>query len=310
MNLSLGVAIVMLVGKLFAFFVTQSTAILSDAAESVVHIFATAIAWFSVGFAERPPDERHPYGHGRIALLSVGLEGFLIFGASIYIVVVSVRALILGPELQSLDIGIAITSALTLTNLLLGLYLVRVGKREHSPVVTANGKHILTDMWTSAAVVAGISVVWLSGIVWLDPLIALVAGLNILRTGQELIREAIDMAMDQVRPEESAELDAALASIVQQGIISGYHQLRHRTVNDVRWVELHILVPGNLTVTEAHRRATSVERILGEVFEHERTNVLTHIEPDDHDLAHPEGHHDDPIGAYHPADPRPHEMTE
>lgn len=290
MNLSLMVAAGMLIGKLSAYFLTDSTAILSDAAESVVHIFATAVAAFSVRYAERPADLNHPYGHGRIVIFSVGLEGLLIVLAAVYIIFEASQALIFGPQLKQLDLGLLITAAVSVVNLFLGLHLIRVGRENSSPVVEANGHHILTDMWTSVAVVVGVGVVWLTGIVWLDPVIAMLAALNIIRTGSALMRNALSVAMDEASPEISKKMENCLDGLVEQELICGYHELRHRLVNDVRWVELHVLVPGDTPLDEAHERATKVELALVNLFDGEKLHVTSHIEPCEHDEAHPDGH--------------------
>ena len=293
--LSLAVAVVMLVGKLGAYFITQSTAILSDASESVIHIVATGIAAFSFSLAQKPADEAHPYGHGRVVAYSVGLEGLLIFAAAIFILVEAVHAIVTGPELRELGIGLLITGVLAIINLALGRYLVSVGQRSGEAVLVANGQHVLTDMWTSAAVVGGVAVVWLTGVVWLDPAIAILAAIHIIFTGLGLVRDAVNFSMDQVDPNDTARIRTTLTSLVSSGLIVGYHQLRHRKVNSRRWIEVHLLVPGELRVSEAHTRATQVEDELEKIFSEEEVHVTTHIEPEDHDAAHPEGHPEDPL---------------
>ena len=295
MNISLFVAVLMLVGKLTAYFLTGSSAILSDAAESIVHIFATGFAAMSLRFAEVPADRNHPYGHGKVVSFSIGIEGALIIAAALFIIFEAVPSLIYGPELRSLDIGIVITGTLAIVNFFLGMFLIRTGKNENSPVLIANGSHILTDMWTSVAVVIGVALVWISGIAWLDPLVALIAAVQIIFTGSRLVSNAIGVAMDQASTSDTEELQRALEVAQEEGLISGYHQLRHRRANNVCWIELHMLVPGNLSVAEAHHQVTEVECRLESALSAEHVYVTTHIEPDDHDHAHPEGHGNDPL---------------
>jgi cation diffusion facilitator family transporter len=291
MSISLGVSVLMLVGKLSAYYVTGSTAILSDAAESVIHIFATGIATFSLWYADRPPDESHPYGHGKVSFFSVGFEGFLIFSAAIYIIFEAVSALIYGPELRRLDLGLIIIAALSVVNLVLGVYLIRVGKKAGSQVLVANGQHVITDMKTSAAVVVGVLLVWLTEIMWLDPVVAIIAAFQILYTGGTLMRDAVGVAMDQVKEEDTEKIRGKLNELATKGVISGYHQLRHRRVDNLHWIEVHMLVPGDLTVNEAHERITKSEKVIESLFKAQDVRVTTHIEPDDHERAHPGGHY-------------------
>lgn len=297
MKASLAVAVLMLVGKFTAFLITGSTAILSDAAESVIHIFATGFAAVSLWFADRPPDTRHPYGHGRIMSFSVALEGLLIFGAAVFIIAEAAVAIVEGPTVHRLDYGLAITTCLAMINLALGWYLIHVGKVEHSPILVANGHHVLTDMWTSLIVLVGVFLVWLTNLTYLDPLCAIVAAVGILYTGSTLIKEAVSSALDEVSPEDTKRIQDVLDALQQEGVISGYHQLRHRKINAALWVELHILVPGKLTVSSAHRLVTKAERRIEAAFVGQEVYITSHIEPDDHQSAHPEGHREDPLSA-------------
>lgn len=190
MSASLAVAVVMLVGKLTAYALTGSAAIFSDALESVIHLVATAIAGFSLWYAAQPPDPNHPYGHGKIAYFSSGLEGALILLAAVAIGYEAIQALVEGPSLENLGVGLAITAALGLVNLVLGLSLIRVGRRTNALVLVANGHHVLTDMWTSLGVLVGVGLVLVTGLEWLDPVVAILVGANILWTSVRLMREA------------------------------------------------------------------------------------------------------------------------
>jgi cation diffusion facilitator family transporter len=289
MRASLLVAVLMLVGKLTAYLITGSTAILSDAAESVVHILATAIAAMSLWYARQPADRQHPYGHGKIAHFSAGFEGALILTAALYIVFEGVQALIVGPELRSLDVGLAITAALALINLALGLTLVHVGRTHNLLVLVANGQHVLTDMWTSIAVVIGVGIVWFTGILWLDPAIAIAAGLNIMWTAIGLIRRALAGLFDAADPESTRRILECLDRAKAEGLIADYHQLRHRAADALRWVEVHMLVDGAMSIDEAHRRVTQVEESINALFPG-TVHLTTHIEPAAHDQHHPGGH--------------------
>jgi cation diffusion facilitator family transporter len=277
----------MLVGKMGAYLATGSTAILSDALESVIHLFATAIAAVSLWYAAQPPDPAHPYGHGKAAYFSSGFEGALILVAALAIFWEGGRALVEGPELQRLGLGLLITAALALTNLVLGLSLIRVGKRTNALVLVANGHHVLTDMWTSLGVLVGIGLVWATGALWLDPVVAMLAAVNILWTAGGLMRTAYAGLMERADPADTARAVDALEAAVADGRIAGFHHLRHRRVNDLVWVEVHLLLPDALRLDEAHRDATAVEADLRALFPHDRVQITSHLEPASHE--HPEG---------------------
>lgn len=289
-NASLAVAVLMLAGKFLAYYVTGSSAILSDAAESVVHIGATAIAAFSLWYSSLPPDQQHPYGHGKINYFSAGLEGALLCFASLGILVTGVDALIRGPELHDLGLGLAITAALGTVNLFLGVALIQTGKRSHSLVLVANGHHVLADMWTSLAVLVGVGVVWATGIAWLDPVIAIAAGLQILATAFRLMRQAFHGLMERADPDQTRRIVACLDDAVADGLIASYHQLRHRAIADDLWIDMHLLVPGQTTVTAAHRDVTEVERRIRQLFAEGSVIITSHIEPIEDAGDHPEDH--------------------
>ena len=161
-------------------------------------------------------------------------------------------------------------------------------------MLEANGKHVLTDMWTSAAVVAGVAIVWVTGIAWLDPVIAIVAALNILASGLGLIRRSYDGLLDWADDEDTERILGVLRATVESGDIAEFHQLRHRSSDDQVFIEAHLLVGGDLSIAEAHSRATRVEEAIQAVFENRRVQITTHIEPSDHESAHPGGHQDPP----------------
>ncbi len=287
MRASLAVAVLMLVGKGAAYYLTGSTAILSDALESVIHLFATAGAAFSLWYASQPPDPQHLYGHGKVAYFSSGFEGALILVAALGIFIEAGRALAQGPELSSLGAGLTIVAALALVNLVLGLALVRTGRRTRAVVLVANGHHVLTDMWTSLGVLIGVGLVWVTGITWLDPVIAILAGANILWTAARLLRGAYSGLMETADSADTERALDALRRAVEEGRVEGFHHLRHRRVNDVVWIEVHLLFPDSLPLDEAHNRATIVEADLSGVFPGERVQVTSHLEPSSHD--HPAG---------------------
>ena len=290
MSLSLGIALVMLAGKSVAYGLTGSVAILSDAFESIVHLFATSFAAFAFWYSAQPADADHPYGHGKIAYLSAGFEGALILSAAAAIVYTSVQALISGGRLRHLTWGLAITAGLGLVNLVLGLALVAAGRRQRSIVLEANGRHVLTDMWTSLGVVLGVGLVWLTDLRWLDPLTGLVVGLQIVYTAVKLLRSSFHGLMERADPAHSAALTRCLEQCVTRGEIAGFHQLRHRAVDGQLFVEVHLLVPGQTPTAVAHSIATGVEQQMRAAVGSEKAWITTHVEPANHVEAHPGGH--------------------
>ena len=287
MTASLAVAVLMLVGKLAAFFITGSTAILSDALESVVHLFATGFAAVSLWYAAQPPDPAHPYGHGKIAYFSSAFEGLLIAVAAVTIIVTAAEALIRGPELEQLGIGLVITAVLALINAVLGIALIRVGRKHNALVLVANGQHVLTDMWTSLGVLAGIGLVWATGLLWLDPLVAILVGANIIWTSVRLLRRSYEGLMEKVEPDDTARIVERLQEAERRGTVTGWHQLRHRRINDQVLIEVHLLFPSDMSITDAHTRATLVETSIRALFPKDDVLVTSHLEPDTHEHHHP-----------------------
>lgn len=290
MLISLLTSVIMLSGKITAYVLTNSAAILSDAAESVVHGAATGLAAFSLWYASRPPDTKHTYGHGRIAYFSAGFEGALVMAASVTVVYNAIASFVYGPQLKPLGLGMTIAGSLAVINLVLGTTLVAVGKKYNSLIVTANGKHVLSDMWTTVAALAGLGLVIVTGVELLDPITALLIGVYIMVTGFSLVRQSIAGLMDEVDPESSQRLVDGLREAVSDGTISDFHQVRCRRTNDELWVDVHLLVPGELTTVDAHARASRVEGLLRALFPHDHVRITSHVEPAEHEEAHPGGH--------------------
>jgi len=287
---SLLISLLMLGGKMTAFIVTGSAAILSDALESVVHLLATGFAAFSLWYSVRPADRGHPYGHGKIAYFSSGFEGGLIMIAALSILYTAIMDLIQGPELEALSFGLIITGALAVVNLGLGWALVHTGKKHNSIVLIANGHHVWTDMWTSFGVIIGLLLVWLTGIVWFDPVVAIILALNILWMAGKLVRNAVKGLMEEADPAETAKIVSLLEKAVSSGSVSGYHQLRHRRVNDNVWIEYHLLFPSEDSVSQAHDKSHEVEDSLHQLFQSDKVIVTAHLEPVEHDHAHSRNH--------------------
>ena len=296
---SLAIAVVMLVGKLSAWWLTGSSAVFSDALESVIHLAATGFAAWSLAFSTQPADPDHPYGHGKVAYLSAGFEGTLIGIAALSIIGFAASTLAQGPHLHQLGLGVGIIGLLALINLALGWSLVRLGTQRNVLVLVSNGRHVLADTWTSAGVVVGVILVWATGLAWLDPVVAIAVACNILWSAAGLLQTSFRGLMDHADAADTDRLTACLEIARAQALIADYHQLRHRRVNDELQIEAHLLFPGQCTLAYAHDAASELERRLVALFPRDRVRVLTHLEPVEHDQAHPEGHHDfpDPIQA-------------
>jgi cation diffusion facilitator family transporter len=274
--LSVVAAVVTIGLKFIAYQLTGSVGLLSDALESLINLFAAVVAYLSLRYAQRPADATHTYGHEKFEYFSSGLEGALIVVAGIGTAWVAIERLIHPMPLTDLGVGAALSLAASAINLVVGLVLVRVGQREHSIVLEADGKHLLTDVWTSVAVIGGLIVVWATGLHVLDPIVAIVVGMNILVTGLRLVRRSFDGLMDHALP--AGELDALRTAIrASTPVGTTFHALRTRRAGARRFADFHLLVPGGMTVQEAHNLAMTVEAALRAAVP--AIEVTTHIEP-------------------------------
>ncbi len=248
---SLAVASVLLGVKWLAYRLTGSTAVLSDAMESIANVVAAAFALAVLLFADRPADRNHPYGHGRMEFFSAAFEGGLITFAALVIVWRSLQDLVAGPELRELEIGIGLTIAAGLVNAALGWFLVSTGRRVHSITLVADGKHVLADFWTTVGVVAGLLLVRITGVTWLDPAAALVVAAHLAWTGGRLVRGATGALLDEEDTELLDQLVAALERCRLPGIIR-IHRLRARRGGRYLHVDAHVIVPEYWMVAQAH----------------------------------------------------------
>jgi cation diffusion facilitator family transporter len=263
--ISLCVGIGMFASKMTAYLMTGSSAIFSDAAESVVHVAATLMALYSIYLSVKPADEDHLYGHGNIEFFSAGVEGLLILIAAFTIIYFAVHDLIAGVETQKLDVGTIIIAIAGIVNLILGFYLVRKGKQTNSITLIADGKHVLTDSYTSIGVVFGLILVILTNFVLLDPIIAIIVASNILFTGFKLVRESIGGLMNETDHETLVSLTDLLRKIKKNSWID-IHHLRFMKSGDRIFVDFHLILPFFFTVKESHLEENYVESHLMEKF--------------------------------------------
>ena len=264
-TISLAVSLGLLAAKFQAYRLTGSTAILSDALESIVNVAAAGFAIGALIFAGRPADRNHPYGHGKMEFLSAAFEGGLIAFAAVLIIYEVVQSLLYGVELRDLDVGMAVVLGAGLVNLVLGFFLVRTGRRYDSLTLVADGRHVLADFYTSAGIVVGLLLVRLTGIGWLDPVVALVVALNLMWTGMGLVRQASAGLLDE---EDTALLDRLLAVLephLGQGVIRVHH-LRAIRAGRFHHVDAHLVVPEFWTVEGSHELAEDLaERVMKEL---------------------------------------------
>jgi len=285
MRLSLFVGVLMLAGKMTAFVVTGSSAVFSDAAESVVHVAAVAFAVFSLWLSTRPAVPRFQYGYERITFFSAGFEGAMIVLAAGAIVVTTIEKWKRGVDLENLGNGVILIVVAGLLNALLGLYLLRIGKRNHSLILEADGKHVLTDSWTSFGVVAGLGLVMATGWKPFDPLVALGVAANILWSGGRLIWQSMKGLLDYSDPKVGHQIRGQLDKICAELRIE-YHGVRFRTTGYRQIIEVHLLFPNSMGLGEAHRIATTVEERLALDLE-VPAEVTTHLESlEDHSEVH------------------------
>ncbi len=275
-SVSIAVAVLTIGMKFAAWLLTGSVGLLSDAAESVVNLVAAGVALLVILWSTRPADEDHAYGHEKADYLSAGFEGALILLAAVTIAYAAIDRLINPVELTAVGIGLSVTAAASILNLLTARMLVRSGEQESSVVLVADGRHLMTDVVTSAGVIIGVGLVWLTGWERLDPIIALLVAGNIVRTGIGLMSDSMSGLMDKALPEaEIATVNGVLNRYESEGI--QFHALRTRKAGRRTFVSVHVLVPGGWSVKEGHDLLERVEEDLRSPFE--QATVFTHLEP-------------------------------
>jgi cation diffusion facilitator family transporter len=247
--------------KLVAYLVTDSTAIFSDAAESVINIVAAAVALYSIILSSKPADEDHPYGHGKIEYFSAGFEGLLIAIAGIVIIYSAIEKIIIGVEPNQLGVGIILLVGSSLANMALSLYLKHVGNKTNSLTLIADSKHVMADVYTSFGIIFGLGIVILTDIPMFDPIIAIIVALNILYTGYKLVRESIGGLMNEVDRETMKLISSKIIEIRKPDWID-IHELRFWKSANNTFIDFHMVLPFYYTIKEAHK---SDELILSEM---------------------------------------------
>ncbi|MBI4644202.1 MAG: cation transporter [Deltaproteobacteria bacterium] len=276
-SLSVVLSLALMALKFYAYWLTGSAAILSDALESIINVAASAFALGSIIFGARSPDPSHPYGHGKIEFFSAGFEGALIILAAIGIFYQAWPQLLHPHGLPHLGGGILILAGVNVVNLMLGAGLVLVGKRTHSLVLVADGKHILSDVYTTLGVLLGLGLVLLTGWYWVDGAMAFLVGLNIIVTGAKLVRQAFAGLMDTSDPQLLQEISGILQKH-RKNIWIDVHQLRARRSGDIIHLDFHLILPRDLTLEEGHREVKDLEKIFQAHFG-KTADILIHVDP-------------------------------
>lgn len=274
--LSIVTAIVIIILKVAAYLLTGSIGFLSDALESGANIIAAVITLVALLVAARPPDREHAFGHSKAEYLSSGLEGMLILLAALFIIVQAVSRLLNPEPLNQVGLGLIVSATAAVANFVVAKILLRAGRQHRSEALTADAHHLMTDVWTSAGVIVGVSLVSLTGWLWLDPVIALVVATQIVFTGFKLIRGSANGLLDASLPEdEEARVRTILDQYVDNGIT--YHALRTRRAGAQRFVSVHIQVPGDWSVQQGHELLEDIEHQIRQSLS--PVSVMTHLEP-------------------------------
>jgi cation diffusion facilitator family transporter len=274
---SVAIGLVVLVLKGVAAWRTQSLALLSDAAESVVNVVAAMIATASVRYAVRPADANHPFGHGKAEYLSAGIEGGLVVLAAFVVAFEAIGRFGDAPVLPELGLGLAVSIVATGANAVLARYLLRIGRRHHSPAILADGLHVRSDVATSLAVYGGFVLAWGTGYWPLDAMLALGVSLHILVAGLRAVRHSMAGLMDEALPaSELAVIEERLGS--EGPPVIEYHDLRTRRAGAHVIIEFHLVISRYALVYEAHEICDRIEEDLDGI--HPGSRVTIHVEPE------------------------------
>jgi len=276
--LSIVTAVITIALKTWAWWLTGSVGLLSDAMESLVNLAGAGFALWMILITHAPADDRHHFGHGKAEYFSSAFEGVLIFIAALAIIVTASQRLFTPQPLESIGLGLAVSLLSTAINFAVSVVLAKAGKRLNSIALTADSKHLMTDVWTSVGVVGGILVVALTGWLRLDAIVAIAVGIHILFEGHHLVRASIDGMMDTAMDDESlAGIRATLDDFAGRGIT--YKNLKTRRAGVESFVQVDVLVPRDWSVGQGHDVLDEIEAKLATILP--RASIVTHLEPKD-----------------------------
>lgn len=274
--LSIMAAVSTILLKGAAWWLTGSVGLLSDAIESFVNLAGAVMALWMLSVAAQPADEDHPHGHGKAEYFSSAFEGFLILLAAGSIAYTAIARLLHPQALEAVQLGILVSIVASVINFATASVLQRAGREHHSITLQADAQHLMTDVWTSAGVILGVGLVWLTGWHWLDPAVALLVAANIVWTGWQLMHRSASGLMDEALPRRQVEqIGAKLATYAAEGI--SYHALRTRQAGQRSFISLHVLVPGHWTIQQGHDWVERIEADLRDMVPN--AHVTTHLEP-------------------------------
>ena len=271
------VSVLLLVVKFVAYYLTHSISILTDALESIVNVVAGFIGLYSLYVAAKPRDFDHPYGHGKAEFISAAIEGTLITTAGLFIIYRAVRSLITPVALEKLDYGIYLVGATALVNFFMGTFSVIKGKRNNSLALIASGRHLQTDSYSTFGIIAGLAVIYFTGIKWIDPVVAIIFGVIIIYTGYNILRPSIAGIMDEADKKLLERLLVLLNNNRRDSWVD-LHNLRVIKYGSVLHLDCHLTVPWFLNVLEAHKEVEALSALVKKEFG-ESVELFVHTDP-------------------------------
>jgi cation diffusion facilitator family transporter len=274
---SIVVAFVVMGIKYLAYLATGSVAFYSDALESIVNVVVSMVALYAITLAAKPADENHPFGHHKAELFSAAFEGAMIIVAALLIFREAYDAFITPRAIEAPVTGLLINGAATVINAGWSMFLINRGRALHSPALKADGQHLLTDVWTSVGVFAGISLAVITGWNILDPLLAFAVGVNIIWSGHKIIYHSLSSLMDEAVPDNIMEKITSTIRSQGHGALQA-HDIRTRQAGPITFIEFHLIVSGEMTVNQAHEICDRIENQLEK--EIANTDVVIHVEPE------------------------------
>lgn len=281
--LAVGTAVFVISLKTVAWAITGSAGLLSDAVESLINLFAALLAVFVLRWSAKPPDDEHAFGHAKAEYISAGAEGAMIIAAAVSIAWIAIERLINPVPIEEAGVGLAISGVATAINLAVGLKLLQAGRAHRSLTLESDGRHVLTDVWTSFGVIAAVAAVAITGWDRLDPIIALIVAVNIVVTGFALIRRFTGGLMDRALPTEDLQrIDEVLGEFRRTGI--SFHALRTRQAGRRSFASVHVLVPGDWQVQSGHDLVEEIEAKLRAAVP--GLSIFTHLEPLEDPVSH------------------------
>ncbi len=275
--ITLSFGIVIFAIKLFAYIITGSNAILSDALESIVNITAGAFALYSMYYSLKPKDEDHPYGHGKIEFISAGFEGALVLIAGILMIAKATYAFFVPNEITKLDIGLTLTALTGLANYIMGKYLVNLGKKENSVLMIADGKHLISDTVSSIGLIIGLALIHFTKIMWIDNFVAFGFGLFIIYTGFKLLKISINNLLDEADHEKTNQVIKLLNENRKEDWID-IHNMRILKYGAHIHIDCHVTLPWYYSLEKAHDRVTEIENLITQNSETE-VEFFIHSDP-------------------------------